>query len=100
MRTLALVAGLAVAAPAAAQSTNTSSLTLQNPETAPTRPVIIDSTSWSCEGATCTATGGAEQPATRACRRVVSRLGPVTAFTWKGVSLTAEQLATCNAAAN
>lgn len=99
MRTLALVAalGLAVAAPAAAQS-NGSSLTLQNAANAPAR-VIIDSASWSCEGATCVASGGAEQPATRACRRVVARLGAVTEFTWKGVTLSAEQLAACNAAA-
>ena len=99
MRTLAFVAalGLAVAAPAVAQS-NGSSLTLQNAGSAPAR-VIIDGASWSCEGATCTANGGASQPATRACRRVVSRLGPVTAFTWKGETLSAEALATCNAAA-
>lgn len=63
----------------------------------PARATIIDGAAWRCEGQTCTATGGAEQPATRACRRVVARFGAVTEFSWKGTTLTAEQLAACNA---
>jgi hypothetical protein len=35
--------------------------------------------------------------APRACRRVVARFGPVTEFSWKGETLSAEQLAACNA---
>ncbi|RZJ41152.1 MAG: hypothetical protein EON86_11040, partial [Brevundimonas sp.] len=59
---------------------------------------IIDGANWRCEGATCTASGGANQPATRACRRVVARFGTVSAFTYKGTTLSAEELTTCNAA--
>jgi len=61
------------------------------------RATIIDGARWSCEGAACTASGGTEQPATRACRRVVQKFGPVTAFTYKGTELSAEELAVCNA---
>ncbi|WP_233455807.1 CC_3452 family protein [Brevundimonas aurantiaca] len=64
---------------------------------APARPTIIDGARWSCEGSACTASGGTEQPATRACRRVVQKFGPVTAFSYKGKTLSAEELAACNA---
>ncbi|MCV0416367.1 MAG: hypothetical protein K5831_15990 [Brevundimonas sp.] len=101
MRALILAAAL-LAAPAAAQSPAPTSLaptrlTLADAADAPSRPLILDGARWSCEGAVCTASGGSEQPATRACRRVVQRLGSVTAFSWKGVSLTDEQIAACNA---
>jgi hypothetical protein len=97
MRALLLAAVLAFAAPVAAQAPTGSYLTLADAASAPAGRVIIDGASWSCDGATCTATGGANQPATRACRRVVVRLGKVSAFTWKGQALSADQLATCNA---
>lgn len=96
MRAFVIAAVLALAAPAVAQSP-ANSLTLADAASAPSGRVIVDGASWSCEGATCTATGGANQPAGRACKRVVARVGKVTAFTWKGQALTAEQLATCNA---
>lgn len=95
MRVLLIAAALFAAAPAFAQSGG-SSATLAAAAAAPTR-TIVDGATWSCEGATCTASGGASQPATRACRRVVARIGKVSAFTWRGTALTAEQLATCNA---
>ncbi|TPW01894.1 MAG: hypothetical protein FD125_2338, partial [bacterium] len=63
----------------------------------PATATIIDGASWRCEGATCTASGGANQPATRACRRVVARFGAVSSFSYKGVALSAEQIAACNA---
>lgn len=97
---LVALATLAFAGSVSAQSAATS-LTLQNPAAAPTASAIIDGVSWRCEptGA-CTGAGrGAEQPALRACRRVVAQLGPVSSFTWRGQSLDAAQLATCNAAA-
>lgn len=96
MRALFIAAAL-FAAPAVAQTPAATSLTLADAAKAPSRPLIIDGARWSCEGATCTASGGSEQPATRACRRVVQRLGPVTAFSWKGAALTDEQIAACNA---
>lgn len=95
MRALVLAALLA-ATPAAALS-NGSSATLADAAAAPAGRVIVDGAAWSCDGAECTATGGANQPPVRACRRVVARLGKVTAFTWKGQALSAEQLTACNA---
>lgn len=97
MRALLIAAALFAAAPAFAEGAAPTSLTLADPASAPTRTTIIDGARWACEGASCTATGGTEQPAPRACRRVVSRIGKVTAFSYKGVALTEEQLATCNA---
>jgi hypothetical protein len=96
MRALIAAAALFIAAPALAQS-NASSAVLVDAAQAPTERTIIDGAAWRCEGATCTASGGANQPATRACRRVVARLGPVSAFTWKGDALSAEEVAACNA---
>lgn len=96
MRALLIAAVLLVAAPALADAP-VSSAVLADASKAPAAGVIIDGAAWRCEGATCTANGGANQPAARACRRVVARFGPVTAFTHKGVALTAEQIAACNA---
>ncbi|QTC92022.1 CC_3452 family protein [Brevundimonas goettingensis] len=97
MRALVLAAALFAAAPALADTPATS-LTLADASKAPAATLIIDGASWRCDGASCTATGGANQPAPRACRRVVARVGQVSAFSYKGVALSAEQLATCNAA--
>ena len=82
MRALLLAAALFAAAPAVAQAPAATSLTLADSAKAPSRPTIIDGARWSCEGATCTASGGTEQPATRACRRVVAKFGAVTAFSF------------------
>lgn len=98
MRALLIAAALFAAAPALAQAPAAATrLTLADAATAPARGAIVDGARWNCEGATCTASGGSEQPATRACRRVVQKLGPVTAFSYKGVELSAEELAVCNA---
>lgn len=96
MRALLIAAALFAAAPAFAQAP-ASSAVLADASTAPAARTIIDGAAWRCEGASCTATGGADQPATRACRRVVARFGAVSSFSYKGVALTAEQLAACNA---
>jgi len=88
---------LALAAPAVAQAPSSTRLVLADAASAPSRPVIVDGASWRCEGATCTASGGANQPASRACRRVAARLGAVTEFTWRGTALSTEQIAACNA---
>jgi hypothetical protein len=99
MRALLIAATLFVAAPALAQTPVATGAILVDATRAPAAATatIIDGASWRCEGATCTATGGANQPATRACRRVVARFGPVSSFSYKGVTLSAEQLAACNA---
>ncbi len=96
MRALTIAAALFVAAPAVAQPA-VSSAVLADASKAPASATIIDGASWRCEGATCTATGGANQTATRACRRVVARFGAVSAFTYKGVALSNEEVAACNA---
>ena len=97
---LVAVAALSVAGAASAQSASMS-LTLQTASSAPASPVIVDGVNWRCEptGA-CVGVGrGSEQPASRACRRVVAQVGAVSSFTWRGQSLSADQLATCNASA-
>jgi hypothetical protein len=96
MRALLIAAALLVAAPAVAQAP-VSSAVLADAAKAPAGRTIIDGAAWRCEGSTCTATGGANQPAPRACRRVAARFGAVTAFTYKGTALSAEQIAACNA---
>ncbi len=63
----------------------------------PLSQILIDGETWRCEGDACVATGGSNQPAARACRRVAARLGAVSAFTYKGVSLSDQQIAACNA---
>ena len=97
MRAFLIAAALFVAAPAFAQSSTTTTLTLADAAAAPSRTTVIDGAAWRCEGATCSATGGASQPASRACRRVVARIGAVSAFTYKGSTLSDADLATCNA---
>lgn len=96
MRALLAAAALLVAAPAFAQSA-ASSAVLTDAGRAPAGRTIIDGAAWRCEGTACTANGGANQTAARACRRVVARFGAVSAFTYKGVALTSEEIAACNA---
>jgi hypothetical protein len=88
---------LMAAVPAFAQPVGTS-LTLKDASKAPEK-TIIDDASWRCSGGVCMASGGASQPALRACKRVVAQLGAVTVFTWKGETLAADKLSTCNSAA-
>ena len=96
MRALLAAALLFAATPALANAPATS-LTLADAAKAPAGRVIVDGAAWRCEGASCTASGGASQPAARACRRVVAKLGPVTAFSYKGEALDEQALAICNA---
>lgn len=100
MRALLIAAALLVfpATPGLTQSTSGSSFTVQNTAFTPQAPFILDGVSWRC-GAdnVCIGSSGQPQPATRACRRVAARVGVALAsFTYKGVSLTADQLAACN----
>lgn len=96
MRAIAIAAALFVAAPAFADAPATRA-TLADAAKAPAGRTIIDGATWRCEGTECAATGGSAQPASRACRRVVARLGKVSAFAYKGTELSAEELAVCNA---
>ena len=85
-----------VAGAAAAQGPTNHSLTLANGANAPSK-IIIDGAVWKCGPDACVATGGKSQSADRACRRVVAKLGQVSAFTWRGEQLSDEALAACNA---
>ncbi|MDO9589383.1 MAG: hypothetical protein Q8R45_04600 [Brevundimonas sp.] len=96
MRALLIAAALFAAGPALAQAPASSAVLADAAPTSVAR-AIVDGAAWRCDGASCTATGGANQPATRACRRVVGRFGAVSSFSYKGVALTAEQIAACNA---
>lgn len=100
MRTFAVMAALglmAAAAPAFAQPGG-SSLTLKNGGDAPSS-IIVDGATWRCAGGACVSVGGASQTAERACRRVVAKLGAVTAFTWQGEALGEDKVAACNTSA-
>lgn len=98
MRALLIAAALFAAAPAFAQApAAATSAVLADAARAPAGRTIIDGATWRCDGAACSATGGSSQPATRACRRVVARFGAVSAFSYKGDVLSAEQIAACNA---
>lgn len=100
MRIVALAAalGLALAGSASAQ-TSAYSFSVQNAAMTPSAPVVFDGVTWRC-GAdnVCIASGrGTEQPATRACRRLAGQIGlALASFTWQGVTLSSDQLATCN----
>lgn len=100
MRTLSLTLALSLftAGGAIAQAPVNTSLTLASAAGAPNK-VIIDGAVWKCANGVCIASGGKSQSAERACRRVVSRLGAVSAFSWQGETLSDEAVAACNAAA-
>jgi hypothetical protein len=99
MRTslVSLALAFALAAPALAQ-TPASSLTFKDPRPGPAS-TIIDGAVWRCSPSGCTANGGDSQRPLRACRRVVTQLGQVSAFTWQGQALSAADVADCNTAA-
>jgi len=99
MRTLALTLALSLAAATGAMAQPTgNNATLVNAADAPAK-VIIDGAAWKCSAGVCVANGGKPQSAERACKRVVAKLGQVSAFTWQGESLSPEALAACNAGA-
>lgn len=90
---LAFSVSPAIGAAAASQAT------LATPLAAP-KLVIIDGKVWKCTGVDCVAPNeGSAQPLRRECARAVKVLGKVTAYSRDGVSLDAESLAVCNAAA-
>jgi len=103
MRAVLLAAALLLAPATATQALpgTTSSFTLQNVAFTPQAPLLIDGVSWRCNAENvCVGTGGQSQPASRACRRVVARVGVALAsFTYKGTTLSSDELAACNIAA-
>jgi hypothetical protein len=97
MRTFLLAAAFAAAGSAAlAQSSDGASLTRL---TAGPSQLIHDGAVWRCDGATCRSVKVRGVPALHACKRMVSEIGAVGAFTWRGRVLDAAELVSCNASA-
>ena len=80
MRALLIAATLLVAAPAFADAP-VSSAVHADASKAPAARTIIDGAAWRCEGATCSASGGANQPAARACQPRPQAVSPRSRFT-------------------
>lgn len=91
-----LVAAFALTLAAGGAFAAESRLTLAEPRDS---AKIVDGASWRCEGKECVGRGGKEQPALRACKRVVAQLGRAEAYAHRGEALPAEKLAECNGAA-
>ncbi len=94
-----LISNLFLLAPAigAAQDIESGDMTLVK---APPKPeFIIDGADWQCVDIICHAAWVDDMPPLRSCRRIVAETGAVTAFSWHGKALSADQLAQCNAAA-
>ncbi len=102
VRTLAIVAVMScfttISLPAVAGDADEgASLTLAAP--APKADYIIDGSHWVCSGTGCQAGAVDAMPAVRSCKHVAAAIGAVTAFTWRGKTLSDADLAVCNAAA-
>lgn len=96
---LGLTAFASLAGAALAQAPAGSSASLQTAVGQPSR-VMLDGQQWRCAGQACVASGQPRsQSVLRACQRAVAQLGPVTAFTYAGRTLPAEDLPRCNAQA-
>ena len=102
MRAILLAAAVLLAPATATEALPgaTSSFTVQNVAFTPQAPILIDGVNWRCNANNvCEGTGGQSQPASRACRRVVARVGVALAsFTYKGTTLSDDELAACNTA--
>lgn len=99
----ALALGLVLAGPSAAQ-TFQGTAKLATPVSAPTS-AIVEGVEWRCEGDTCRGSGERRAKLDsfmKECRKVAAAVGPLTAYTSRGHSLTDRNVATCNrlAAAN
>ncbi|WP_040410130.1 hypothetical protein [Asticcacaulis sp. AC402] len=57
---------------------------------------VIDGAAWTCSGADCKSSFVDDMPALRSCKRVVAETGAVTAFTWRGKTLSAAEIQVCN----
>ena len=69
-------------------------LTLANPAAKP--DYIIDGAHWICDATACQSGLVDGMPAMRSCKHVVADIGPVTAFTWRGKTLSDAELSICN----
>ncbi len=93
----ALALGVMFAGPAAAQ-TFKGSAKLVTPVSAPTS-VVVEGVEWSCQGDTCTGSGERRTKLDsfmKECRKVSTALGPLAAYTSRGLELTDRNVAACN----
>ena len=69
-------------------------LTLSEPTTRD--HIIFDGTVWRCKADVCRATQVKSLPPLRSCKRLARELGPITSFSYRGVTLSEADLAQCN----
>ncbi|ESQ86056.1 hypothetical protein AEAC466_02390 [Asticcacaulis sp. AC466] len=93
---LLAVAATFVGTPAGARAPQVQSAELTLSAPGRQAEFIIDGAVWTCHDNACHAAVVADMPAGRSCQRVVSVTGTVTAFTWRGKTLSDAELATCN----
>ncbi len=96
-RTFAIVAVtlcFTMASSAASAGDEGASLTLAAPADKP--DYIIDGAHWICDATACQSGLVDGMPAMRSCKHVVADIGAVTAFTWRGKTLSAAELSICN----
>src|SRR5689334_18643989 len=94
----ALASGAAMAAEPASFS---GKATLASPA-APAKEVRISGVAWKCDGADCT--GSAERYSSlnsrmKECKNVAAALGPLAAYTARGIAMSKGDLSVCNKAA-
>jgi len=95
MKPFSVLILLAFAAlPAASATIESADLTLAQP--ASQGEYIIDGADWRCSGTICHSDFVDDMPALRSCKRVVAVTGAVTAFTWRGKTLSGAELSVCN----
>ena len=58
--------------------------------------VVFDGAVWRCKAEVCRSTQVKSLPPLRSCKRLARELGSVTSFGYRGVTLSADQLAACN----
>ena len=58
--------------------------------------IVFDGAVWRCKADVCRSPQVKSMPPMRSCRRLVRELGPVTAFSYRGVTLSETELAACN----
>ena len=69
-------------------------LTLSAPATQD--KIVFDGAVWRCQAEVCRSTLVKSLPPLRSCKRLARELGPITSFSYRGVTLSDAQLADCN----
>ena len=94
---IAVVALAATGGPAMAETKAQNGwLTLSAPTTQD--HVVFDGAVWRCKADVCRSTQVKSLPPLRSCKRLARELGPITAFGYRGVTLSDADLAACNPA--